>query len=100
MLLDKKRQRDIAERKRRTRYTIFQTIWLVFAIAASAGITYWLFTNEVLTTGYFYSMDVPRSIPEWAIYGAVGFAILVFMQLIFSLGFLIGSPKGDRKSVV
>lgn len=98
MLLDKKREREIAERKRRTRYTIFQAIWLVFAVAVAGGVTYYLFTNEVLTTGLFYGLGLPRSVPDWMIYGGVGFAILVIMQLVFSIGFLLGSPEGRRRT--
>jgi uncharacterized membrane protein YedE/YeeE len=98
MLLDKKRDREIAERKRRTKYTIFQVVWLVLAIFIAGGVTYWLFTNEILSTGQFYALGLPRAVPEWAIYAGIGFAILVIMQLIFSIGFLLGSPKGRRKA--
>jgi TRAP-type C4-dicarboxylate transport system permease small subunit len=98
MLLDKKRDREIAERQRRTKSTLFQVVWLVLATAVAAGVTYFIFTNDILTTAQFYALGLPREVPEWAIYLGVGFALLVVMQLLFSLGYLIASPKGRRKA--
>ncbi len=98
MLLDKKRNREIAERHRRTRQTLLQSVFLIIASILAGGITYFIFTNDLLTTESFYTLGLPRAIPVWGIYFAMGFGILGAIQLLFSIGFMIGSPQGRRKA--
>ena len=98
MLLDKKRDREIAERRQRTKRTLLQAVWLIIASAVSAFVTYFLFSNEILSSGQFYALGLPRAVPDWGVYLGVGFAILVIIQLLFSIGFLLGSPQGRRKA--
>lgn len=97
MLLDRKRSREIAERKQRTKRTLLQTVWLIIATAVAVGVTYFLFTYEIISTGQLYALGLPNAVPEWGIYLGVGFVVLVFIQMIFAIGYLIGSPQGRRK---
>lgn len=99
MKLEKKKERELAERQGSAKTTIIFGSWLII----SAVIGYFLFnyldTSDTFTMRTLRGeLKLPSSVPEWAV--MIG-AILVFVmvcQIALALGFFLASPDGRRKS--
>ena len=101
MLLDKKRNAELRRQKEKNRRTIFQVIWLVFAVSLTAAAVYVIYTMELFDPNLVYNAGAPREyIPEWAIWIGVGLLILLILQLLFNIGYMIGNPKGRNRATV
>ena len=98
MRLEKKKDEEIAARQGMTGKTIIAFIWLaITAVAAYFLVTYMIDTN-VLKYSTFYSMGLPRQVPEWVIMAALVLAVVAFMQTFLMFGFIFASPEGRRRT--
>ncbi|MCB0034723.1 MAG: hypothetical protein KDE51_11910 [Anaerolineales bacterium] len=97
MLLEKKRKAEVDKRKGSTVKTIIQTVWFLISAAGAAGLLWWLNSSRVYPLSEFYSMGVPREVPEWAIFIGAVILIVIAMQMFFLIGYLIASPEGRAK---
>jgi uncharacterized membrane protein YedE/YeeE len=99
MRLDRVREHELAKRKGSTLRTIVQTIWLFVSFGVAYYVSQWLFAENILNYGFFYTqLYIPRSVPPGLILGALMLFIVIVMQLFVFIGFFIGTPRGRAKS--
>ncbi len=99
MRLEKKKQQELDKRKGLTKRTIAMVIWLGLSFVVAYLLTEFMFSAGYLTTKIFYvDLRLPTSIPENGLKWMTMFVIVVGMQIIFSLGFMIASPEGRRRT--
>jgi hypothetical protein len=97
-MLEKKRQAEFRKRRGNTKRTIVQSIWLGMAGVGAYFLIAWLNSSETFTYDDAYRAGVPNAVPEWGILvGGIIIMVLV-AQLIFILGYLIGSPAGRTRA--
>jgi ABC-type uncharacterized transport system fused permease/ATPase subunit len=98
MKIQKKKEREMAERQGSTKTTLIFGSWLVLSMLIAYFFFSYLDSSGTLTMRTLRSqMQLPPSIPEWAV--MVG-AILVFTmasQIALSLGFFLANPSARRK---
>lgn len=99
MRLEKKHEEKLAQRKGLTGKTIIQVVWLLFTGTLAYFFVNYLFSEGILTTGLFYNqLFIPRSIPEIGLKLIAVFGFVIVMQIVFSIGFIIASPEGRRRT--
>lgn len=99
MRLDRVREHDMAKRKGSTLRTIVQTIWLLISFVVAYYVSQWLFAENLVSYNFFYTQfAIPRSVPQWAILGALMLILVIVMQLFILIGFFIGTPRGRARS--
>ncbi len=99
MRIEKKKDEELAERKGLTKRTIIQVIWLGISIALGYFLAKYLFDSSVLTPSLFYAqLFIPRSVPQWGLIAITTIAIVIMLQVMFSIGFIIASPEGRRRT--
>jgi uncharacterized membrane protein len=99
MRLEKKREEELAKRKGLTGKTIIQVIWLLFTGTLAYFFTNYLFSQGIISANTFYNqLFIPRSVPELGVKLIMVFGLVIIMQIIFSLGYIIASPEGRRRT--
>lgn len=99
MRLEKKHQEELAKRKGLTGKTIVQVIWLGLTGIGAYFFTEYLFAGEYITSNLFYTqLFIPRFIPEWGLKALLILGMVIVMQIFFSLGYVIASPEGRRRT--
>jgi hypothetical protein len=98
MKIQKKRERELAERQGSARKTIVQGTWLLLSIIVAFILFRYLDQSGTLTMRYLRTqLSLPAAVPEVVI---MAIAILVFViisQFFLTLGFFFASPQGRRK---
>lgn len=99
MRLEKQKEAEIAKRKGLTGKTIIQVIWLLLTGTAAYVFTNYLFSEGLVTSNTFYNqLFIPRIVPVLGLKLLMVLAIVIVMQIIFSIGFIIASPEGRRRT--
>jgi hypothetical protein len=98
MKIERKRERELAERQGSARKTIIQGTWLLLSIIVAFILFRYLDQSGTLTMRYLRTqLSLPAAVPEVVI---MAIAILVFViisQFFLTLGFFFASPQGRRK---
>ena len=99
MKIEKKRERELAERQGSTKTTLIYGTWLLVSLVAGYFFFSYLDSSGIFTMRALRGeLRLPASVPEWAV--MIG-AVLVFAiaaQIALSFGFLLASPAGRRKA--
>ena len=99
MRLEKKHEEELAKRKGLTGRTIIQVIWLLITGTLAYFFTDYLFNQEIITAQLFYNqLLIPRAVPEIALKLIMVLGIIIVMQIVLSIGFIIASPEGRRRT--
>ncbi|VAW38676.1 hypothetical protein MNBD_CHLOROFLEXI01-145 [hydrothermal vent metagenome] len=99
MRLEKKQDEAIAKRKGNTGRTIAQIIWLLTTGTMAYFFTNYLFSEGIISTNTFYNqLLIPRSIPVLGLKLMMVFVLVIIMQIIFSIGYILASPEGRRRT--
>ncbi|WP_420645735.1 hypothetical protein [Candidatus Leptofilum sp.] len=99
MRLEKKHEEELAKRKGLTGKTVIQVIWLLFTGTLAYFFVNYLFSEGILRPGIFYNqLFIPRSVPEIGLKLIVVLGLVIVMQIVFSLGYIIASPEGRRRT--
>ena len=99
MRLEKKRDEELARRKGLTGKTIVQVIWLLVTGSLAYLFVNYLFSQEIITASVFYNqLYIPRSVPEIGLKLIVVLGMVIVMQIVFSMGYIIASPEGRRRT--
>jgi hypothetical protein len=99
MKLEKKRDREMAERKGSARATIIQGTWLLLSIIVGFYLFRYLDQEGILTMRFLRSeLSLPAAVPEEVIMGVLILAFVIASQFAITLGFFFGSPEGRRKA--
>lgn len=99
MRLEKKNEERLAQRKGLTGKTIIQVIWLLTTGVLAYFFVNYLFSQGIVTTGMFYNqLLIPRSVPEIGLKLIMVLGLVIVMQIFFSLGYIIASPEGRRRT--
>jgi hypothetical protein len=98
MLIEKRRESEIARRKGRALKTVIQSIWLAISFAGAYFFVQILFEEGIVSQGAFYGLGVPTSVPRWVFEWFIIFLIVVAMQFVFILGYVIASPEGRQRA--
>ncbi len=99
MRLEKKRAEELSKRKGLTGKTIVQVIWLLVTGTLAYFFASYLFDQGLVTTGLFYNqLYIPRSVPLWGLKLIMVLGMVIVMQIVFSIGFIIASPEGRRRT--
>ncbi len=98
MRLEKKRDEETAARQGMTGKTIIAFIWLAITTVAAYFLVKYVFDTNVLRYSTFYSMGLPRQVPNWVIMAVLILFVVVIMQSFLMFGFMIASPEGRRRT--
>ncbi|MCP4420445.1 MAG: hypothetical protein GY805_27885 [Chloroflexi bacterium] len=99
MRLEKKQDEAIAKRKGTTGRTIAQVIWLVITGVLAYFFANYLFNEGLINANTFYNqLFIPRSVPVWGLKLIMVFGLVIIMQIVFSIGFILASPEGRRRT--
>jgi uncharacterized membrane protein len=99
MRLEKKHDEELARRKGLTGKTVVQVIWLLFTGTLAYFFVSYLFNEGIITTGIFYNqLFIPRSVPIVGLKLIVVLGMVIVMQIVFSIGYIIASPEGRRRT--
>jgi hypothetical protein len=99
MRLEKKHDEELAKRKGLTGKTIAQVIWLLFTGTLAFFFTNYLFSQGIINANTFYNqLYIPRAVPELGIKLIVVLGMVIVMQIVFSVGYIIASPEGRRRT--
>lgn len=99
MRLEKKREEELAKRRGLTGRTIIQVIWLLITGTLAYFFVNYLFSQGIVTANIFYNqLLIPRSVPEIGLKLLMVLGIVIVMQIVFSIGFIIASPEGRRRT--
>lgn len=99
MRLEKKREEELSRRKGLTGKTIVQVIWLLITGTLAYFFVNYLFNEGIITPGIFYNqLFIPRSVPEIGLKLLVVLGMVIVMQIVFSVGYIIASPEGRRRT--
>ena len=99
MRLEKKNEEKLAKRKGLTGKTIIQVIWLLFTGTLAYFFVNYLFNEGIIRTSIFYNqLLIPRSVPEIGLKLIVVLGMIIIMQIVFSIGYIIASPEGRRRT--
>ncbi len=99
MRLEKKHEEELARRKGLTGRTIIQVIWLLITGTLAYLFTNYLFSEGIVNANTFYNqLLIPRAVPEIGLKLIMVFGLVIVMQIVFSLGYIIASPEGRRRT--
>lgn len=99
MRLEKKRAEEISKRKGLTGKTVVQVIWLFFTGTLAYLFANYLFSQGLVSASVFYNqLFIPRAVPEWGLKLIMVLGMVIVMQIVFSIGFIIASPEGRRRT--
>ena len=101
MRLERQQNAELEKRKGSAVKTIIQIIWLgLNSTVAYFLITYMIKSEEInFSYGRVYqTLLIPRSIPQWVVLAAMIITFVLVMQVFLSLGFIVASPEGRRKT--
>ncbi len=99
MRLEKKKREQLSKRKGLSGRTLIFLIWLVISFAIAYFLVEYLFDTGYLSEGFYYTdLALPRDWPIEALKFATMFFIVVLMQIVLTLGFMLGSPEGRRRT--
>lgn len=98
MKLQKKKERELAEREGAAKTTVIQGIWLLLSFAVAYFLFSYLDSSGILTTRALRAqMHVPGYIPDWGILAGAMLVFVMAAQIALAMGFFIASPAGRRK---
>ena len=99
MKIQKKKERELAERQGSARKTIIQGTWLLLSIIVAFILFRYLDQSGTLTMRYLRTqLSLPAAVPEAVI---MAIAILIFVivsQFVITMGYFFASPQGRRKA--
>ncbi|MCA9899837.1 MAG: hypothetical protein H6654_19310 [Ardenticatenaceae bacterium] len=99
MRLEKKHDEELARRKGLTGKTVIQVVWLLVTGVLAYFFVNYLFSEGIITPGIFYNqLFIPRSVPEIGLKLIVVFGFVIVMQIVFSIGYIVASPEGRRRT--
>ena len=99
MRLEKKREEELSRRKGLTGKTIIQVIWLLITGTLAFFFVNYLFSAGLVSASTFYNqLYIPRSVPELGVKLIMVFGLVIVMQIVFSIGYIIASPEGRRRT--
>lgn len=101
MRLERKKEEEISKRRGLTVKTLIQVVWLLISgVVAYFLLTYLEQSDEVnFSYGMVYNIfNIPGSVPPWIVLGGMILIFVLIMQLFLSLGFIIASPEGRRRT--
>lgn len=99
MRLEKKHEEELSQRKGLTGKTIVQVIWLLITGALAYLFTNYLFSQGLVSANLFYNqLFIPRSVPVLGLKLIMVFGMVIIMQIVFSIGYIIASPEGRRRT--
>lgn len=99
MRLEKKHEEELSKRKGLTGRTIIQVIWLLITGTLAYFFTDYLFSQGFITANTFYNqLFIPRAVPEIGLKLLMVLGLVIVMQIVFSIGFIIASPEGRRRT--
>ncbi len=99
MRLEKKHEEELAKRKGLTGKTIVQVVWLLITGTLAYFFTNYLFSEGIISANTFYNqLYIPRSVPELGVKLIVVLGLVIVMQIVFSIGYIIASPEGRRRT--
>ena len=99
MRLEKKKKEQLSKRKGLSVRTLIFVVWLAISFVVAYFLVEYLFDMGYLSEKFYYTdLSLPRDWPIAAWKGATMLIIVVLMQIVLSLGFMIGSPEGRRRT--
>ncbi|MCP5095752.1 MAG: hypothetical protein GY943_09385 [Chloroflexi bacterium] len=101
MRLEKKQDEEIAKRKGMTGRTLIQIVWLGLSAAVAYGLLAYMNGSDEIRFSYgmiYRILSIPGSVPQWVVIGGLILIFVLIMQIFLSLGFVIASPEGRRKT--
>jgi hypothetical protein len=101
MRLEKKRDEEIAQRKGMTGKTLIQIVWLGLSGVVAYGLLTYMNNADEINFSYsrvYRVLAIPGSVPQWVVIGGMILIFVLVMQVFLSLGFVIASPEGRRKT--
>ena len=97
-MLEKKRKAEYRKRRGTAKRTVIQSVWLGISAVAAYFLIAWLNSSETFTYDDAYAAGVPREVPEWGVLILGIFLVVMVAQLIFIMGYLMGSPAGRTRA--
>ncbi|GIK54929.1 MAG: hypothetical protein HND44_00985 [Chloroflexi bacterium] len=99
MRLEKKKKEQLSKRKGLSVRTLIFVVWLAISFAVAYFLVEYLFDTGYLSEKFYYTdLALPRNWSITLLKGATMFVIVILMQIILTLGFMIGSPEGRRRT--
>jgi len=99
MRLEKKKKEQLSKRKGLSVRTLIFVVWLAISFVVAYFLVEYLFDMGYLSEKFYYTdLALPRDWPIAALKGATMFLIVALMQIVLTLGFMIGSPEGRRRT--
>lgn len=99
MRLEKKKQEQLSKRKGLPLRTIVFVLWLTISFVAAYFFVEYMFEGGYLSERFYYSdLALPNNWPIEILKGATMFLIVVVMQIFLTLGFMLASPEGRRRT--
>lgn len=99
MRLEKKKREQLSKRKGLSIRTFIYIFWLALSFVVAYFLVEYLFDTGYLSEATYYtSLGLPRNWPIEALKGATMFILVVLMQIVLTLGFMLGSPEGRRRT--
>lgn len=99
MRLEKKHEEELSRRKGLTGKTIIQVLWLLFTGTLAFFFAGYLFDQGIVNPNIFYNqLYIPRSVPLVGLKLIMVFGMVIVMQIFFSIGYIIASPEGRRRT--
>ncbi|NJN54511.1 MAG: hypothetical protein HC804_07010 [Anaerolineae bacterium] len=99
MRLEKKRNEELSKRKGMSGRTVVFVIWLGISFVVAYFLVEYMFDMGYLSEKFYYTdLALPRNWPIEAMKGVTMFLIVIVMQVVMSLGFMLASPEGRRRT--
>lgn len=99
MRIEMKRQAEVAQRKGLTVRTIVAVGWLILGAALGFVLVNWLFSQEILTPGFFYKqLFIPGTVDEIYIRIGLSLVVVIFIEFLAIMVFALASPKARQKT--
>ena len=98
MRLDAQRDRELERRKGLARRTILALLWFGLCVVGAYFLINWLFVQEYLEYGWFYSrLFIPWDWPNWIIFAGLVFVVVIVVNVILLISYSFFSAAGRRR---
>ncbi|MCL4261575.1 MAG: hypothetical protein KJ069_00095 [Anaerolineae bacterium] len=99
MRLEKKKKEQLSKRKGLSGRTFIFVLWLAISFVVAYFLVNYLFGAGYLSEKFYYTdLAAPRTWSLTLLKGITMFFIVVIMQVVLTLGFMLGSPEGRRRT--